>query len=359
MPAANVAAAAVVRARAGRRLRLSAFAWQVLGVAGGMALAYYEQRRWQAESLRHDQELQARAHEAYLMGQNEVAMGADSVVDLLSRTGPLLEGRDGPTGMAAELAAWKATLAATTSRHAAYLGTALAEWQVRANRHPDLSADVSMELAEGQGTAVLSGAQVAVLSSALDALGLRGRHRLVVEDAGGPGRDRRLRLGDHVLVLPADPATRALAFDPGPALLTVAAAWYLSALSPTLEAVPLGAGLPPGLCCVLLALWADRSIRQNGAAARPSVLAATLAVSALHTALVTPTMAHPVTDQGLARFPTTAVLPPVLILGRLYWADLTAAQRRATAPRGRTAAASAAEDRTGRTGVPRRPGDPR
>lgn len=152
------------------------------------------------------------------------ALGADSVVDLLSRTGPLLENRAGPTGMAAELASWKTTLAATVSRRAAYLGTAVAEWQKQANRHPDLSADVSLDLAEGQGTAVLSGTQVALLGAGLDGLGLRGRHQLVVEDAGGPGRDRRLRVGRHLLVLPADPATRALAFDPGPALLAISAA---------------------------------------------------------------------------------------------------------------------------------------
>lgn len=329
-PAASAAFTAAVRARAGRRLGLSAFAWQVLGVAGGRALGYYEERRWQAESLRHEQELQARSHDAYLTGQSEVAMGADSVVDLLSRTGPLLEDRAGPTGMAAELASWKAALAATVSRRAAYLGTAVAEWQKRANRHPDLSADVSLDLAEGQGTAVLSGTQVALLGAGLDGLGLRGRHQLVVEDAGGPGRDRRLRLGRHLLVLPADPATRALAFDPGPALLAISADWYLSALSPTLEAAPLWAGMPPGLCCAALAVWADRLIRQNGPAARSSILAATLAVSAVQTTLVTPTMAYPLTDQGLARFPTTAILPPVLILARLYWADLSLAQRRAT-----------------------------
>lgn len=90
-----------------------------------------------------------------------------------------------PTGMAAELASWKATLAGTISERADYLVlAALAEWQKRD--------------------------------------GLRGHQKAVVEDAGGPGRDCRLRLGRHLLVLPA---TRALAFDPGPALLAISAAW--------------------------------------------------------------------------------------------------------------------------------------
>jgi hypothetical protein len=327
VPVLNAALTAAVRARTGRRLGLSAFGWQVLGVAGGVALAGYEKRRWRAESARQSQAMQASAHDAFLLGQNEVAMGADSIVDLLSRTGPLLEERTAHNSVAGALGRWKAALAVTTSRHASYLGTAIAEWERRTNRQPDLSVDVQLHLVEGQGTAVLSGAQAKLLEAELDVLSLRGDHHLLVEESSRPGQDCRLRLGEHLIVLPAEPATRALAFDAGPALLVVSAAWYLSVLSPSLEGAPGWAGLPPGLACIVLAAWSHRAIGRRGDAVRPWLVAGTLAISGLQALLVTPTMANPLTDQGLARFPTAGILPPVLILVRLYYQDLTPPQR--------------------------------
>lgn len=102
-------------------------------MGAGAGLARYEESRRAAALARRRLNVDARCQLAHLAGQNDVAMGADSIIDLLSRTDPLL-----PPATAGEmigvitgrqLAAWKLSLATTTARHAAYLGLILAQWQ--------------------------------------------------------------------------------------------------------------------------------------------------------------------------------------------------------------------------------------
>lgn len=109
VPAVNATITAAMRRACGRRPGLAAFVWQALGVAGGAAFGAYEDWRWRIEHAIAARQLDARCQAAYVAGQNEVAMGADSIIDVLTRTGPLLEDRAGVV-VAQALGAWKASL---------------------------------------------------------------------------------------------------------------------------------------------------------------------------------------------------------------------------------------------------------
>jgi len=164
-------------------------------------------RRWRDLRVTHPSaDRDAAVSLAELAGQNSVAMGADSVVDLLARTTPLLALPGGPP-VASELSRWKAALAAECSRRATYLGVALANWQHRHNSAtPDLAADVDLRPVGVAGTVLLSASQAAQLERSLDLLGIRGLVPVRARTAGHVGSEVVVHAGRHHLVLPADRA---------------------------------------------------------------------------------------------------------------------------------------------------------
>ncbi len=201
-PAVSAAFCAAARRHSGRSVSTASFRWQVMGVAAGVGLAAYEASYRRATAARHSVELDARRRLAEVAGQNAVAMGADSVVDLLARTAPLLRDKagGGTTGM---MAGWKHALAESTAAQATYLGWALKAWELRHNAaHADLSADVVFQLPEGAGTVLLTASQADSLFQTLDRLPLRGLVQVQVadeEEALRPDSARRLVIGGTVI----------------------------------------------------------------------------------------------------------------------------------------------------------------
>ncbi|MCP9951168.1 hypothetical protein LUX33_23940 [Actinomadura madurae] len=168
------------------------FLWPAAAWTGGTLTRAYLRRRWLAEAAVMRDHLEAAVGRAELSGQNSVAMGADSVVDLLVRTAPLVTTfeRD-PEPL--PFGAWKARLAEASGRQATYLGVALLRWQSLYNsRSPDLSADADLRPGPGAGTLLLSSAQTSHLEARLDALRPRGTVEVTVPRPG-PARARSRR----------------------------------------------------------------------------------------------------------------------------------------------------------------------
>lgn len=129
IPLVTAATTSVVRRRRNLPLSLFSFRWQVVGVGVGLGLAAYRRSSERVQRARHDREFRARLQQAHQHGQNDVAMGADSAVDLLSRTAPLLPSGSGDQVAGRLLATWKQSLATNTMAQTTYLGVALSRWQ--------------------------------------------------------------------------------------------------------------------------------------------------------------------------------------------------------------------------------------
>jgi hypothetical protein len=112
---------------------------------------------------------------------------------------------------------WKSELRATTAQEASYLQVALLEWEKGHNRHPDLSGLVEVHVEEGQGTTLLSAAQVDRLRRFLDDLSPEGRVRIRLLEPGGPqlpGQRLALDVNGTTVSLPADRQAAIPPFDP-------------------------------------------------------------------------------------------------------------------------------------------------
>jgi hypothetical protein len=95
VPAINATVTGCIRRMRGRPVSSASFRYQVMAVALGAGIASYEANRRRVVLARHEQGLEARSDAAHLAGQNDIATGADTVVDLLSRTTPLLSSTAG------------------------------------------------------------------------------------------------------------------------------------------------------------------------------------------------------------------------------------------------------------------------
>jgi hypothetical protein len=188
------------------------FLWPAAAWIGGALTRAYLRRRWLAEAGVMRDHLEASVGRAELSGQNSVAMGADSVIDLLVRTAPLVTGfeRD-PEPL--PFGAWKARLAEACGSQATYLGVALLRWQSLYNsRSPDLSADADLRAGPGAGTLLLSSGQMSHLEARLDAMRPRGTVEVTVPRFAPVGAEQTVDVGGHRLdqaramlsALPAD-----------------------------------------------------------------------------------------------------------------------------------------------------------
>jgi hypothetical protein len=331
VPATNLAVTAAVRHFRRRPVRPAAFIWQVLGTAGGLGLRAYGSQHLRTVFVRHQRAVDAAEQQAWLAGQNSVAMGADTVVDLLCRTTPLFSGglRDEESSV---LADWKASLAATTAGKAAYLQTTLLSWQQRRNLHPDLSAAVLFSVPEGDGAIVLTGVQPALLVAALENMDLRGRVQVRaadLTDVQAPGRAVQLIVNDIEVALPADRSERFAPLDPGPAALLITALWFLTEMLPNSADVPMTALLPQTVLAILGSVFAHRRVTQEGNDAHGSVLTILVGLEALHAVLATVTMREPLTAEGIRRYPSLDGLIGFLLLAPHYFKDVPANQRAA------------------------------
>ena len=156
VPVAHFAVMTLVRRRSGWPTPPSILVWQAMGVGMGMWVSWYEQRQREATVSLHARDLAARQAAARLAGQNDVAMGADTVVDevarveyLLAAAVPASDTTTPSPGTARALAEWKSSLAAATSEHSVYLATVLARYQ-RASYGVALADDLLLDAAHGQ-----------------------------------------------------------------------------------------------------------------------------------------------------------------------------------------------------------------
>ena len=330
VPVANAGLTAMVRRRFRRPANIWSFRWQAMAVAFGAGLAAYEASRRRAVEARHAQLMEAERQRAFLVGQNAVACDADSVVDLISRTYPLLQVEGGNSSADRILSSWKASLAANTSSQATYLGVALARWQRRHNAHPDLSSDVMIQLSEDQGTVVLTPKQAQVLEALLDDIALSGKVPISLAnpiESRLPNRPRRLVVDHHPVELPADPRARLAPLDVGPVALLAGACWLFDNAQAFRRQVPRWATMPGASGCLYLAGWAHREISRQGDEAHPRILLAASGLVLVNSVLSSATMRAPVADTPIPAFPFLAGGTMVAAMLPLYLKDLSSAEK--------------------------------
>ncbi len=206
VPAAVLASTTVSVTIVDKPVQLFGVLWLAAAVLVGMAFFRYCTHLHERAETARQRNLAAERRRAYLAGQNQVAMGASSAVDVIEGLVPVL-GRPEPGSALHRLAeGWKGQLSASTTQEAKYLQVALLEWERAHNAHPDLSGLVELRIDEGHGTTLLSAGQVARLRHALD--GLRLRRTVTVRSESPaerlPGEELRLKVNGTAVVVPAD-----------------------------------------------------------------------------------------------------------------------------------------------------------
>jgi hypothetical protein len=335
VPAGHLLALAFLRRRSGLALRPATLGWHVLAVGAGVAFTAYERATQAAGLARHHREVAAKGQRARLAGQNDMAMGADSAIDLLVRTSLVVETQAGTsTAIQAMLSTWKAMLASDTEEKATYLGTALLRWQRRHNDQPALARDVELKLGEGEGTILISPRQVESLKGAMDAMDLRGEVKIWVLDrdqAHLPGASLRLMVAGREVTVPPDREAKVFSVDLGPAAL------WLAALLSALPAVPSqGAArwrpLVAAVTCFLGAgSWAQYQVARHGKAARQRIFLVGSAASLFQAVVTTPALDEPLDPEGLHRQVYLFSLFAQGALAALYRKDLSRPTRTAGA----------------------------
>jgi hypothetical protein len=329
VPAVVIAGTCAARAALGRALDPQLFVWPVFAVGWGMLLSRYIgrlQRRGEKEWSQRDAAEQRRA---FLAGQNAVAMGANSVVDVIEGLLPVLGPPEDGTVLWQFADAWKSALCQSTKGEAAYLGLVLAEWAADHNAHPDLSSRVEFHPAEGIGTTLLTGRQESALRDLLTQLTLRGTTPVSLTDptvsSRPPGGPLRLQIGSYRLEVPADPDRPPRPYDPAPAAFAIVTSLMLADMVTLLiapGAVAIGASLAIAAAC-----WAHIRLRRVGEAARPSIMAVAVGVAVTYTALASLNLERLVNPGGLVNFPVVAALDLLALLGGFYWEYLKSATR--------------------------------
>ncbi len=317
LPLVFMGAATAARRLTGRSTSPAFLLWPTAGVLAGIATARNARGQDRVTIAEQAVVAEARASSAYVAGQNAVAMGADSVVDLLTRTEPLLRaleerlgpgpaqrdpaGLAGPTGTARALSEWKAELATATAGKAAYLGTLLARWGRTRSAH-DLSRDLVLDLSPGAGTTLVSATQAEWLTRRLDELALEGTQNVAVPDGVEPGAPFVLGIGHHLLDVPGDPEPPVRGFEQAPVLLAFGALW--SVVAARHENEDAGWAVVPGVAgSLLLAGWAQLRVRARRPAVDPALLTALVATSAVHGTCVALHQRRFHDERGLPLFP--------------------------------------------------------
>ncbi len=326
VPAAVGAATTVALLAAGRPLEPMPLAWPLVALACGRLLAAYGERRLSRQVSLTLSGIEAAAGQAELAGQHSVAVGADTVVDLLTRTAPLIAA-GGERPPASPIGAWKQALAEAGARRATYLQVALARWQrLRNSLSPDLSSDVELRCLDGAGALLLSSSQASRLAGELDRLGLRGHVGVRALAAAPLGRRQVLLVGPRRLVLPADPGPSAPRLDPGPMAFLLGAVSFLGQSLPWSDGVPAVVTAPLVAAALALGWWSHGWTERRGDAAHAGILAAALALGGADALLATLTRGNPETDH-FVRQPFLLFLMWAGPLAVLYWRDLTRLQR--------------------------------
>lgn len=324
VPGAVFVTTTVGAAAVGKPIQFAGVLWVAVGATVGMAFFRYCQHLDQRAQLERERFLAAARRRAYLAGQNSVAMGASSAVDAIEGLVPVL-GRP-PTGSALWRLAdgWKSQLSTSTAQEARYLQVALLEWERLHNAHPDLSGLVRFAIGEGQGTTLLSVAQVRQFGEVLDRLPLRGRVLVALEDLTEthlPGQELRLEVGGHRVVIPADRRAAPAPMDPA------AVAYYYVAILVAGWILPPSGRVPPHLIaagiaiCIAAGVLSHRGAVARGKRARLGIIGAAVPISVVLTLLC----AHPqfpLRPDGVPVLAHGAAVVLLSFLGGYYWRSL-------------------------------------
>lgn len=298
----------------------------VLAVFMGAALLRYCTRLQAQADLARDRYRAAEHGRAVLAGENAVAMGASSVVDTIEGLVPIL-GPPDPDSALHELASgWKSRLGRATAVTATYLQVALLQWERAHNRHPDLSGLVTLRVAEGVGTVMLTDDQVRSLWSALGALDLRGPVPVDLAPGsavGRPGGGLTLDVAGRTVTVPPDEGPRQHPVDPGPVIFGWAAVLSARDLLPGLgDVAPWAVGT--GVAAMIAGgRWAHHRIRRLGPAARPRVALMGSGLAIGYGALTGAAVQTPASEAGLAFLPLGGAGYLITLLGGLYWRELS------------------------------------
>jgi hypothetical protein len=192
-------------------------------VIGGITIRRGERVRAERAREIHAAELSARRVRAFLAGQPDVAMGASTVIDQLKPVAILLEADEPGSTLNQIRAGWRESLAEQAQQHAVFLDSAVRVWEQLHNDHPDLDGYVTVTIAEGDGTTLLTGYQARALANLLEALDLRSsvefalrRSPAAVSGGTRPGRAFHLLVNGEALEVPADPSAKVVRFNPAP-----------------------------------------------------------------------------------------------------------------------------------------------
>ena len=310
---------------------LAPFRWLVIGVLFGKGLAMIETRHLDTVLERFDHERQARIRQAELAGQNEVAMGADSIVDDLCRISPMIGDEASHSAIGPMIHAWKAELATKTQVGAVYLGTALVEWERHYNSlHPELARDLWFEVHRGGGTHIVTARQVRWLWDTLDRLERVGTVVVAVEhtaETHWPGMALVLSLGGEPVVIPADPAMGLPPLDIGPLVFALGALHVLDTATKHNAHCAPAAIVPISAACLVASVWSQRQVVAKGDASHAPILAVASAVALCHAMASSETIRQPITIDGHQRLPFLSGILVLAMMLTLYWRDLTGAQR--------------------------------
>lgn len=288
VPVAVFAPVSLAALYAGKAVEVTGIFWIVVAVAAGEAFFRYCRRLDDRAEIEHERVMVAARRRAYLAGQNHVAMGASSAVDAIEGLVPVLGRPPGGSALWQLADGWKSELRETTAREAGYLQVALLEWEKRHNRHPDLSGLVAVQVEEGQGTTLLSAAQVDQLYRALDELAPRGTVDVRLHDPRAthlPGQPLALDVGGTTIRLPAD---RRVALPPFDAcFLGYFYVFWLEASSVLRDygGAPAWVAAVGAMVCVVAGTASHRRLVSRGPAARTAVIAMGIAAALIFTAL--------------------------------------------------------------------------
>lgn len=329
-PIASGGASSLARAMTGKRPEPLQHIPHVGAVIGGTFARLADQRRLSRARELHQAELSAKSARAYLAGQNEMAMGASSIIDQLKPVALML-GSDRPGSALNQVrAGWKESLAERAQQHAVFLDSGVRLWQQLHNDHPDLSGYVDVvDIAEGDGTTLLTGYQVASLARLLESRELGHRVEIAVARRRTrpvrPGKAFDLLVNGEVVTVPADRSATIDRFNAAPAAFAFGA-W--AALMPTRAD---DGGLPTNLALVCSASYLIAAVRYLGLdpeeAARES-LVVSFALSVLQGVICVAGCKTSRKVSGAQMFHGTYGLTPAALLVGARWGELDVPERR-------------------------------
>ncbi len=324
-PAFGALATALVRRLRHRQAGVGAFSWQFLAWMGGMAAARYAKRWSKATEARLAAKTSAQVAQAHHAGRASIAMGGDSVLDALFPLLNLLEAGGEVVAIADQLHEWKNALASASGR-ASFLKEALDGYAVTRNTRPELLCDLTINLPEGETTALLTASQVEALYESLDALGLSGPvdvSLLAYSNQAPPGGELRMLVSGEEVFIPADEDLPPLPVDLAPFAALFGAVWVLGPALRPWGSVPLSACLPAAGAFAVLGVYGLLNEATADELLRPTAVLASVSMLLLGWA----GSSQPISPEGIQRFPSNSALVAPALIAALCLDNLSRRER--------------------------------